>query len=405
MSVKAFGKFADVVKTKTKLIINMTERIGLEDPDNLPQPKITSALPVLAESTWPVISKMKKTMPSISNVTTTLTPFKTPYQEPGTYVMNHKGNILNVPITEILSASNNALSELKNMSSDRSLSSFSESECVYTWPGLQRHSTIQSDDSECAVTENIIDKDCLTPFMRALGNLKKGRLFENRHQIIPLEETSPSFTRLMDLLEGLSNINNRLNQKALRQVQLMWNPERRCSFHSSMKSFKRIHYTIDSKALSAHSIVQSLTSSSSETTIDKLQGDLSKNNTSTHNEKYEDSSDTKEDTTEKFETEVTKELREIYKIPNLNAKEVGCNMSEVNWKTVNLELSEIHLISIPNNRSFRKKIEEDKMPNDEKLEESDFIIIKDRYTTLLKFFYLIFYGLIYFCMAAMNFAC
>ncbi|KAL3270821.1 hypothetical protein HHI36_021341 [Cryptolaemus montrouzieri] len=45
MSKEAFGKFAELVRTKTRLIINMTENIDVKESNILPSPEVTSALP------------------------------------------------------------------------------------------------------------------------------------------------------------------------------------------------------------------------------------------------------------------------------------------------------------------------------------------------------------------------
>lgn len=102
--------------------------------------------------------------------------------------------------------------------------------------------------SSCSLKRKISHD--LTPFMKALNNLKAGRLFEKRHHLLPMEETSPNFRKLMGFLEGLSKVKETFNQTTMRDVQLVWNPEKRCSFHGSIAGSKKFKFGKNAKAIS-----------------------------------------------------------------------------------------------------------------------------------------------------------
>lgn len=148
LSKEAFGKFADVVKTKTRLIIDMTERIDVDDTSLLPTPNIKAAIPgklmsieaksgqvqhhvlqaIFARSALPAIKTLHQAR-AADLMSTTVSSIVSVHQAPIENLLNVSADALSGATTEI--------SEFANGCAERSITSFSESES-YTWRKIEQ---------------------------------------------------------------------------------------------------------------------------------------------------------------------------------------------------------------------------------------------------------------------------
>lgn len=136
-----------------------------------------------------------------------------------------------------------------------------------------------------------------------------------------------------------------------------------------------------------HSLVQTPTSSFSDNLYHmKIEEKPSETNISIEDNKTEQE---QEDVPTKLKSEES-------------SKEEKESEMQTECEQIKLVFSEVHLVSISNTRTSNKN---KKTKNTTHLDEPIVLVKDSRYSTFLKFFYLIFYTLVYFCMTVMNFSC